>query len=74
MNHVAPAHYLNLAGASTLKTEAFALSQRAVKDCVQRNAMGALYGDAGNGKTFAVRNALAESRTGQSSSSTASTA
>jgi type II secretory pathway predicted ATPase ExeA len=55
---IRPKHYLNL-DATTIKTECFALAQRAVADCVARDAMGALYGPAGNGKTFAVRNALA---------------
>jgi DNA transposition AAA+ family ATPase len=54
----APKHYLGL-DARTVKTESFALAQRAVADCVARQAMGAIYGPAGNGKTFAVRNALA---------------
>lgn len=57
-NSITAAHYLNL-GAGTLKTESFALAQLAVKDCVARQAMGALYGPAGSGKTFAVRSALA---------------
>ena len=56
---IAPKHYLNL-GAETLKTECFALAQLAVRDCVAREAMGALYGPAGNGKTFAVRSALSK--------------
>lgn len=59
MPPIVPTHFLNLTNATTLKTEAFALTQRAVDDCIARSAMGAIYGPAGNGKTFAVRTALA---------------
>jgi len=48
-------HHLGLEGAAVLQTPAFALAQRAVADCIARDAMGAFYGAAGNGKTFAVR-------------------
>jgi hypothetical protein len=58
MTAITPNHYLSLSNAGTLRTEPFALTQRAVHDCVERNAMGALYGNAGNGKTFAMRSAL----------------
>jgi hypothetical protein len=50
-------HYLELTDAQTIVTSGFALTQRAVHDCVEMNAIGAVYGGAGVGKTFAVEHA-----------------
>ncbi len=52
-------HYLNLEGARTINTSWFKLTQLAVADVVDELAMGAFHGDAGLGKTFAVRYAVA---------------
>lgn len=52
-------HFLNLAGAATLETESYLLTQRAVADAVDAGAMAVLHGSAGLGKTFAVEDALA---------------
>lgn len=53
------AHYLNLEGARTINTAWFKMTQRAVSEIVEEFAMGAFHGDAGLGKTFAVRYACA---------------
>ncbi|MDQ2759598.1 MAG: ATP-binding protein [Actinomycetota bacterium] len=55
------AHYLNLEGARTINTSWFKLTQLAVAEIVEELAMGAFHGDAGLGKTFAVRYAAARS-------------
>lgn len=55
------AHFLQLQGAATINTRFFALTQRAVADVTDANAMGAIHGEAGLGKTFAVTYARAES-------------
>lgn len=52
-------HFLDLAGARTLPTEALLLVERAVDDVAAAGAMGAVHGPAGLGKTFAVEQALA---------------
>lgn len=52
-------HFLDLDGAATLPTEALALVDQAVADLVATRAMGAVHGQAGLGKTFAVEQALA---------------
>ena len=52
-------HFLGLAGAATVPTEAFLLTHRAVADLAAHAAMGVVHGEAGLGKTFAVDAALA---------------
>jgi DNA transposition AAA+ family ATPase len=47
-------HFLGVEGASTIPTEHLLLTRRAVADLVEARAMGAVHGDAGLGKTFAV--------------------
>ena len=55
-------HYLNLQGARTINTTWFKLTQLAVAEIAEELAMGAFHGDAGLGKTFAVRYASAALR------------
>lgn len=54
-------HFLELADAATVPTEAYLLTRRAVADLYEAGAMGAVHGEAGTGKTFAVDEALATS-------------
>jgi DNA transposition AAA+ family ATPase len=51
-------HFLELEGAETVDTEPFLLAQRAIVDLYEAGAMGAIHGEAGTGKTFAVEDAL----------------
>jgi type II secretory pathway predicted ATPase ExeA len=51
-------HFLNLEGAAVVKTEPLRLVSRVVKDVIRRRAMGAVYGVAGLGKTFATEAAV----------------
>jgi DNA transposition AAA+ family ATPase len=53
-------HFLGLAGASTIPTQHLLLTRRAVGDICGAGAMGAVHGDAGLGKTYAVEEALAD--------------
>ena len=57
-------HFLDIDGAATLPTEQLSLVDQAVADLVATRAMGAVHGQAGLGKTFAVEAALAR-RTSQ---------
>jgi len=50
-------HWLSLPDAATINTRPFALTQRALGDMVDHQMLGAFYGDAGLGKTFAVAHA-----------------
>jgi hypothetical protein len=52
-------HFLDLTGASTIPTQHLLLTRRAVSDLSDACAMGAVHGDAGLGKTYAVEEALA---------------
>ena len=52
-------HFLDLQGARTIPTEHLLLTRRAVGDLAEAQAMGAVHGDAGLGKTFAVEEAVA---------------
>jgi len=52
-------HYLNLEGAKTINTSWFKLTQLAAAEIIEELAIGAFHGDAGLGKTFAVRYAAA---------------
>jgi AAA domain len=52
-------HYLDLQGARTINTPCFRLTQLAVREIAEELAMAAFHGDAGVGKTFAVRYAAA---------------
>ncbi len=52
-------HFLDLQGARTIPTEHLLLTRRAVVDLAEAKAMGAVHGDAGLGKTFAVEEAVA---------------
>src|SRR5947208_12722644 len=54
-------HFLELADAATVPTEAYLLTRRTVADLYEAGAMGAIHGEAGTGKTFAVEEALATS-------------
>lgn len=51
-------HFLDL-DAGIVRTEDYALCQRAVADVVAAGAMGVVHGQAGAGKTFAVEDAVA---------------
>jgi DNA transposition AAA+ family ATPase len=53
-----PRHHLNLTGAATIKTPHYALTARLVPNIIEHAAIGAVYGEAGNGKTFACESAL----------------
>ena len=50
-------HFLDIDGAVVLPTAQLALVDQAVADVVTRQAMGAVHGPAGLGKTFAVEQA-----------------
>ncbi|MGH7749679.1 MAG: AAA family ATPase, partial [Candidatus Dormibacteria bacterium] len=51
-------HFLNLPGARVVATEQLLDTRDLVTDLVEVQAMGAVYGPAGTGKTFAVAQAL----------------
>ena len=51
-------HFLELADAATIGTEAYLLTRRTVAHLYEAGAMGAVHGEAGTGKTFAVEEAL----------------
>lgn len=51
-------HFLDIDGAATLPTQELGLVDQAVADLVRTQAMGAVHGPAGLGKTFAVEQAL----------------
>ena len=51
-------HFLDLPGASTVQTDALALTTRAVADIARHRALGVIHGPAGLGKTFAVEQAV----------------
>jgi DNA transposition AAA+ family ATPase len=53
-------HYLGLQNAAVLQTRHFLLTESAVSDVIDAEAMGAVFGPAGLGKTFAVAEALAQ--------------
>ncbi len=53
-------HFLDL-DATVVRTEDYALCQRAVADVIGAGAMGIVHGQAGAGKTFAVEDAVADS-------------
>ncbi|HEX3804572.1 MAG TPA: ATP-binding protein [Solirubrobacteraceae bacterium] len=52
------AHFLGLKGAATLQTRHLLLTRKAIDDVIEAEAMGAIVGPAGLGKTFAVSEAL----------------
>jgi len=54
-----PRHFLDLEGAATIETHTFALSGHAIDLLARELAMGAIVGEAGLGKTFAVTAAVA---------------
>ena len=51
-------HFLDLPDANTVATGPFKLTARIVRDVVNHLAMGAIYGDAGLGKTYATESAV----------------
>jgi hypothetical protein len=53
-----PHHFLNLPGARVVATEQLLDTRDLIADLVEVRAMGAVYGPAGTGKTFAVAQAL----------------
>jgi type II secretory pathway predicted ATPase ExeA len=53
-------HYLGLEGAAVVATEQLLDTRDLIAALVDSQAMGAIYGPAGTGKTFAVAQALAE--------------
>jgi hypothetical protein len=55
----APAHYRGLEGASVVATEPLARARGALKRISAERGLGVFYGDAGYGKTFATRCAIA---------------
>jgi DNA transposition AAA+ family ATPase len=55
---VSARHFLDIDGAATLPTEELGLVDQSVADLVRTQAMGAVHGQAGLGKTFAVERAL----------------
>jgi hypothetical protein len=52
-------HYLGLQDAAVLATRDLLLTGRAIADLIESEAMGAVVGRAGLGKTFAIEHALA---------------
>jgi DNA transposition AAA+ family ATPase len=54
------AHFLDVEGASVIATEQLLDTRDLLADLVEARAMGAVYGPAGVGKTFAVNQALGE--------------
>jgi len=52
-------HYQSVAGANVIATKQLLRAADLVGDIVEVRAMGAIYGPAGTGKTFAVEQALA---------------
>lgn len=52
-------HFLDLAGATPVETDALLLTRRAIRDVARHRALGVVHGAAGLGKTFAVERALA---------------
>jgi hypothetical protein len=55
-------HFLDLRDAQTLLTRHLLLTRKAVGDVIEAGAMGAVYGSAGLGKTFAVTDAISRHR------------
>jgi DNA transposition AAA+ family ATPase len=53
-------HYLNLEGASVLETTHLVMTEQAILDLIRHEAMGAVVGYSGLGKTFAIDCALAQ--------------
>lgn len=53
-----PRHFLDLQDASIVKTRPYTFTRRLVPDLLEHAAIGAVYGQAGNGKTFSVEAAL----------------
>lgn len=51
-------HFLDLPGAATVRTDALALTARAVADIARHRGLGVVHGPAGLGKTFAVEQAV----------------
>jgi len=51
-------HYLGLRDAAVLVTRDLLLTGRAVSDLIESEAMGAVVGPAGLGKTFAIEHAI----------------
>jgi hypothetical protein len=51
-------HFLDLPGATTVYTDALALTTRAVADIARHRGLGVVHGPAGLGKTFAVERAV----------------
>ncbi len=56
-------HFLDL-DAGVVRTQDYALCQRAVRDVIEAGAMGIVHGQAGAGKTFAVEDAVTASGEG----------
>jgi DNA transposition AAA+ family ATPase len=54
-------HFLNLEGAAAMNTVSFAAVQEAFADAVEAEAIALIHGDAGLGKSFATRFAVASS-------------
>lgn len=52
-------HFLQLEGAATMNTLGFAATQEAFEDAVAAQAIALVHGEAGLGKTFATRHAIA---------------
>jgi DNA transposition AAA+ family ATPase len=55
-----PRHFLEVKGASVVKTPYLNLTRRTVREVESSRAMGAIIGDAGLGKTFAVEYAISK--------------
>ena len=53
-------HHLGLRGARVIQTETLLLTERALHDLLEVEAMGVLHGPAGSGKTFAAALAARE--------------
>lgn len=53
-------HFLNLPGARVVATEQLVDARDLIADLIEMQAMGAVYGPAGTGKTFAVAQALSD--------------
>lgn len=52
-------HFLGLEGAKAIPTQNFQMAHAVVRGICSRGSIGVLHGDAGHGKTFAMRHAIA---------------
>jgi hypothetical protein len=53
-----PRNFLDLEGAAAVQNDSLRLVARAVRDLIRRRAIGAVFGDAGLGKSFSTEAAV----------------